>query len=562
MVGSIFFMLCAGVVARLFLLQVVDHPALAARAEERGKVESPIVALRGAIYARRIHDKNTAVSLAPIAINRDAARLFADPHLIKNPTQVAEALSPLINREPLELIPLLSKSNDSYEVLGDNLNPDTAKRITDLKLPGIAIEHRTERFYPERDDFAHVTGFLGFQGDERKGQYGVEGSFDELLAGKEGLTRGVRDVSGSIIATSDFDLDAAEDGSSVVITLDRALQKKACELLRAGLTEYKAQDAVMVVMDPKTGAILALCRAPSYDPNHYGDVRDISVYTNTALQAYEPGSVMKPVTLAAALDTKRVAPTDVFEDTGSVKVGGFTITNAAEKIFGKVTVADIIKFSINTGSVHVALATGKELFVKYINAFEFGVKAGIGLAGEQAGDIRSIKLPGDVYLATASYGQGIMVTPIQLARAFAVFANGGTLPTPYLISEIRHADGRIERPNAALPKKVVISPETASQVRQMLVTVTEEGFGKKAQVPGYYVGGKTGTALIPNPSGPGYTSQSIHTFVGFAPIKDPKFVAVVKYVAPEARFAESTAVPTFGAFARFALDYLEVPHER
>ncbi|NQV90766.1 penicillin-binding protein 2, partial [Candidatus Uhrbacteria bacterium] len=298
----------------------------------------------------------------------------------------------------------------------------------------------------------------------------------------------------------------------------------------------------------------------------YNEVDSIRVFNNPAIfGAYEPGSIFKPLTMAAAIDVGAVTPNTTFTDTGSVMVDGWhkPIGNAEGKVYGTVDMTKVLEDSINTGMVFSMRAMGMETFVDYVKAFGFGKYTGIELETENAGTVDALDIGSEIYAATASFGQGITVTPLQIVMAYAAIANGGVLKVPMIIDEIHHADGTVEK-RSVRDIAQVISAKTARTVSAMLVSVIEHGHGKQAGVPGYYIGGKTGTAQVARTDGVGYDQDNtIGSFAGFGPVEDPKFAMVVRIDNPrDVIWAESTAAPLFGEIAEFLLQYFEVPPVR
>jgi len=279
--------------------------------------------------------------------------------------------------------------------------------------------------------------------------------------------------------------------------------------------------------------------------------------------AYEPGSVFKAITMAAALDLGKVTPQSTYVDTGAVKIGAFTIRNSDEKANGTQTMTQVLEKSLNTGAIHAGQLVGLQSFAKYVKNFGFGEKSGVELSGEAAGNLAALTKRGDIYLATASFGQGITVTPIQLLAAFGAIANGGKLMKPHVVSEIRYPDGKTEKIEPQVLRQV-LRPETASTLSAMLVNVVENGHGKKAGVAGYYVAGKTGTAQIRSTTTSGYDPhKTIGTFAGFAPVENPRFAMVAVINVPkDVQFAESSAAPLFGDMMNFLLKYYDVQPNR
>ena len=413
----------------------------------------------------------------------------------------------------------------------------------------------------------HVLGFVGANEDGSvSGKYGIEGYFNDVLTGSAGSLRSERDIAGRLIAVADQDLIPAVDGSDVVLTIDRTIQYKACSTLQAAVLKHGAEGGSIIIVDPATGKILAMCGAPDFDPNHYGEVDSIDVFNNPAIfGSYEPGSVFKPITMAAAVDVGAVTPTTTFTDTGSVMVDGWPkpIGNAEGKVYGTVGMTQVLEDSINTGMIFAMRAMGMTVFEQYVHAFGFGSPTGIELETESSGDISSLDNASEIYSATATFGQGITVTPLQIVMAYAAIANGGMLKQPLIVDEIRHADGSVEK-RETKDLAQVIDSKTARTLAAMLVSVVEYGHGKRAGVPGYYIGGKTGTAQVARTDGIGYASDNtIGSFAGFGPVEDPKFAMIVRIDNPkDVVWAESTAAPLFGEIAEFLLQYFEVPPVR
>ncbi len=399
-----------------------------------------------------------------------------------------------------------------------------------------------KRIYPMGLLASHILGFVGYDGYDRIGQYGIEGSYDSLLAGLEPTQRGT--------------------GDDVVLTIDPVVQGYMETKLNAVLKRWSSPHGTIIVEDPTTGAILAMASSPSFDPNRYRDFQ-FSDFLNPATQeSFEPGSSFKPITMAAAINSGAVTPETTYEDTGAVTIGEYTIKNFNEKANGLQTMRQVLEHSLNTGTIFAERKTGNDQFLNYVVAFGFGQKTGVDLGGELPGTIANLYQGRAINFATASFGQGVAVTPLQLVNAYAAVANGGKLMQPYLVKEILHSDGTqtITKP------KILGSPitdHTATQMKSILTDVVDKGFDK-ARVKGYDVAGKTGTAQIADGNG-GYleNKQFIHDFVGFAPSYNPRFVILIKMDKPEGiTFAADSLSPVFGDLAQFLLRYYKVPPTR
>lgn len=402
-------------------------------------------------------------------------------------------------------------------------------------LAGVAKNNGiVERTYPQKYLASHVLGFVGYDGHNRVGQYGLESYYDETL----------RD-------------------SDLVLTIDPAIQAYVETKLQEVLTRYSAPRGTAIVQDPSTGAILAMASSPSYDPNRYGSF-DFSIYLNPAVQEeYEPGSSFKSITMAAALDTSAVVPDTTYNDTGVVEVGGYQIRNYNDEANGVQTMRQVLEKSLNTGAAFAQRKTGNDRFLNYVVGFGFGQKTGVDLAGEVKGNMNNLYENRQVNFSTVSFGQGIAVTSLQLINAYSAIANGGKLMRPYVIKEIVHADGSV---TATKPQIIgaPITEKTAATLTAMLVDVVDRGFDQ-GKVTGYDVAGKTGTAQIPDKVNGGYLGgdQYIHDFVGFAPAYAPRFTILIKIKKPQGiKFASRSLSPVFADIAGFLLHYDKIPPTR
>lgn len=455
-----------------------------------------------------------------------------------------------------DLITRLGKRDDPYEPVAQGVDAESLDRLLALNIEGISYVLKDSRSYPEKGFGGHVLGFIGRDSaDNPVGQYGIEGYFDDFLAGKPGE---IFSQLGSRAYTP------AIDGGSLVLTIDRTVQYTACKMLRDAVTKFSADSGGLVIVEPSTGRILAMCGAPDFDPNEYSKVESISTYNNQSIfTPYEPGSIFKPFTLAAGIDVGAITPSTTYDDPGFVKVDDRTIRNASDKTHGVITMTVGLEESVNTAMVYAMQRTGRDTFTQYVKDFGFGTLSGITLNSEVAGTVASLDEFGMVYAATASFGQGITVTPLQVAMAYAAIANGGALMAPQIIDEMQYSDGTVD---TILPEKVrqVISGKTAVTLSGMMVSAVENGHGKRAGVPGYWIAGKTGTAQIAQNGG--YSETAFNgSFAGFGPVEDPKFAMIVKIENPKSEnilFAESTAAPVFGQIAKFLLEYYRIAPTR
>lgn len=602
----------AGLAARLAYLQIFQEAKYAALAENQHTRTADLLPRRGIIA---LQERGTD-RLFPIATTRKRDVAFAVPREIKDLDEVVARLVDVLlrfeerdaarreelfrmsgqitekeadaaraarervapkEREKLAAQRRLDLANDLKRRLGNPLDPyepltpsfltlDTQAvgELKSLDVPGIAFQETPERFYPEGTLAAHVLGFVRGTGMDMTGEYGMEGKLNEALKGRAGYLLSERDVVGRWISVGGADLRLAEDGADIVLTIDRVVQTAAEAIAKDGRERFRADRASVTIMDPNTGDILAMANFPTFDPNFVGDLRSVDVLRNTTISdLFEPGSIFKSLVMATALDLNLVTPQTTMEDRGRLFISGYTIDTYDGKHHGTVTMTNILEQSNNIGMVWVAQKIGAERLYTGLRRFGIGDRTGIPLSGEAA---QALSLPETwnvSRLATLGFGQGVTVTPLQILVANAALVNGGKLFEPHLVKELRYPDGRVERtsPNTV---REVIRPETASKISAMLTSVVEKGVAQLAKVKGYYVGGKTGTAQVVDPTTGRYaTDKKIISFIGFAPAEKPAFIALVTLHNPEGlSFASGTAAPMFRSLAERLLDYYRIPPSR
>lgn len=608
---------------RLYDLQFTKYDLYTALASSQHQVYNQLEPARGRIFLQDGRTFSDTV-IYPVATNKEFAHVYAVPVKIENASGTAEELYKIFDRvkvekevadaldqdpyfasleseNPVDISPadlaklaefreikrdleitvrkelfvnryfaILTKPNDPYEPIRSKVDEAELKLIKNIEDKGLGYMAETHRYYPENNIGAHIVGFVGHTGDDRRGQYGLEGFFDQELSGERGSLRMERAAGGQSIIINDREHNRPLDGSDLVLTINRSIQFTACSKLNEAALRHEADGGSVVVMEPATGAILAMCAWPDYDPNNYGQAEDISVFNNPGIFFdYEPGSIFKVITMAAAINEGKVTPQSTYFDKGFVMVEGWPkpIRNSdfeAQGGYGTVDMTTVLEKSLNTGAIYAMQKIGAPAFARYVVDFGFGERTGVELKSEVPGNIASLKRKTirPVEAATASFGQGFTATPLQIAAAFSAIANGGILMKPYLVGEIITPTGqKIKTQPQAIRR--VISERTALIVSGMAVRVVEDGHAARAAVSGYYIGGKTGTAQVSEGSGGGYGSRTIHSFVGFGPVEDPKFVMLVQLDHPkDVRYAVASAAPLFGEIAEFILDYYEVPKER
>lgn len=552
---------------RMINWQILRNSFYVAMAEDQHSYLGELLPNRGEIF---IKDKSSlkligdrTESYFPVSVNNPGYLVTAIPKEIKDIPETAKILEGILDIPAQDLAKRLGKPNDSYEIIARKVSADAVKKIKDAKLKGIMEEEEMWRYWPENNFMSHILGFVGFSGVKRVGQYGLEGYYNDKLEGKSGVIDTEADVGGKWISFGMKKYVPAENGADLILTIDRSIQYKVEQVLSAKAEEVKARSASAIVMDPSTGKIMAMASWPSFDLNNYSAVKDYDIFLNKNIQSrYEPGSVIKPFTLAAAMNEGKITPNTIYEDKGKIIINGWPISNAENKVYGKQTMTQVLENSVNTGSIFASTRIGKDKFTAYFKNFGFDVSTGVELQGEIAGDLSNLDSKKDVAFANASFGQGIAMTPLELIAAFSSLVNGGKLMKPYIVEKIMMGDKVIEEHSPEVIRQI-ISEATSAKISSMLVSVVEHGHSKGAKINGYWIGGKTGTAQAPYENKKGYSDKTIHTFIGFGSAPDPKFIVLVKFDEPETvDYADSSATPVFGEIAKFLVNYMEIPPNR
>lgn len=523
----------------------------------------------------------------PLVGNQQAFLVYGKPQsLDKKESEVAKLISPQlisekfatfsanipeesgmqreveIKKKEEELVGKLSNKSLVWVLLGRKIPLELKQKIESYNISGIGFEADNKRFYPEASLASHLLGFVGSDKLGRDtGYFGLEGYYNRQLRGKPGRASVDVDPLGIPILIGSYRSIEPKAGSSLYLTIDRTVQFITEIKLREAVEKYQAKEGTVVISDPKTGNILAMASYPNYNPAFFNEFED-KIYKNPAIaEPYEPGSTFKVITIAAALDLSLISPTDKCPVcSGPRQIGGYEISTWNKKYYPDSTITEIIQHSDNVGMSYVAEKLGLDKFHAYITKFGFGQKTGIDLQEEATGFIRDKKDWYPIDLVTASFGQGIAVTPIQIVQAVGTIANGGKLHVPSLVSRISD-EGRIEEIKREKEKQI-ISPKTAVQVTEMMVNAVEKGEAQAFKPKGYRIAGKTGTAQIPV-AGHYDPDKTIASFVGFAPAYDPKFVMLVRFTEPTtSQFGSETAAPTFFSIAKELFNYYSIPPEK
>ncbi len=554
----------AGVLGwRLFDWHVQQSAELSARGASSLLTRSEITPRRGSIL-----DRDDDV----LAISRGAVRVVADPlaiHESADPFEVADRLSDILNLDPTGVAERLGNPNLRYSEIARGLLDEPARAIAeaiqDGQLPGIRLDPDRVRVYPNQELAAHVLGFVG-EGAARPGdivgQAGVEAWYNDVLGGQSGLVSSDIDRLGRRIPIGRYALQPPRHGAHVSLSIDRTIQHIAEQELEAAIEQFGATAGTILITNPRTGEVLGLANRPTYDPGHVHTYREFGPeFANRACSLiYEPGSTFKLITMAAGLDVGAVRPETTHNLPGTVSYFGQEFKNWDERTYPEQTMVSVLQHSSNTGTIFVADTIGADTFYEYIERFGFGTRTGVDMAGEIPGIVRRRGDQGWFLpdLASNSFGQGISVTPLQLATAVGAVANDGLMMRPHVARAVIHADGRRETIESQ-PIRRVVSRETAQTLMKMMEAAESGVLGNLAQVPGYRTAGKTGTSEIAS-SGRFLEDTSIASYIGFGPLELPQVLALVVIERPQtAFFGAHVASPTFAKVMSRVFAHLRVP---
>lgn len=545
-VGVLFLCLLAIAGIRAFTLQIIQAEWLRERLEEQTMKKEVLSNKRGTLYDA------TGVELA---VNLEVDSLYARPRQILDKTETAQQLSTILGISRDKLLSLL-RSKQSFVWLRRKLTPDQSEKVKALKISGLGFIRESQRFYPHRELAGQVLGYVGI---DCQGLEGIERAFDRQIKGTSGFVLVHRDALGQDLFPEGIKKVDAIRGYDLVLTIDKNIQYIAEKELQVAVTNARAKGGLALVMDPRTGAVLAMAVAPAFNPNQ-GPQESGHTWKNRAItDVFEPGSIFKPIVVGSALEENLVKPGDLYHcENGSYCIGKRIIHDVHPH--GLLSVTEVIKYSSNIGASKIAQHLGKDRFYQYIRKFGFGQLSGIELPGEVTGSVPPSSQWRDINLSTISFGQGISVTALQMAAAYSVIANGGVLMRPYLVKRIQDEQGGVIQETVPQAVRRVLSERTARHLKDMLVSVTQQGgTGQKAVVEGFDVAGKTGTAQKIAAHGKGYSDKCIASFVGFVPAQDPKLTIIVVIDEPRGvSYGGVVAAPAFSKMAQQILWYQRI----
>ncbi|MBI2100568.1 MAG: penicillin-binding protein 2 [Candidatus Vogelbacteria bacterium] len=558
LLAGVFVLVGLMLVGKLFFIQIVAGAEYREAAERQYRQSLGRTFNRGSIFLSS--KDGTLVSGATLTTGYILA---INPPLLTEPQMVYDQLHQVLPNLDQEQFQLKSqRRNDPYEEVAARLDESAAAGIRALKLPGVEIIEENYRSYPGQELAAQVLGFMGYQGNIYAGRYGLEKQYEEILRRQGEVTFSTflaELLSGSIGGGR----AASGVSGDLITTIEPKVQQFLESELETVMTKWQGRAAGGIILEPRTGAVLALAARPAFDPGEKQG--DLSVLLNPLVErVYEMGSIVKPLTLAAGLDAGAVNEDTYYTDLGSVIISDKVISNYDGRARGRVPLQEILNQSLNTGAVFVMQQLGQERFRHYFDAFGLGQKTGIDLPGEVRGLVSNLETGSEVEYATAAFGQGLAVTPLNITMALSTLANGGQLLRPRVVERIRYTTG-VSEELPPPPGRQVIKVETARRLTTMLVKVVDEALdGGRARLPHYQVAAKTGTAQIPRPDGQGYeTDKFLHSFFGYFPATAPRFSVFLYTLEPTgALYASQTLTEPFSQLAKFLLNYYQVPPDR
>lgn len=558
LISVLFFIFALLLIGRLYLVQIIDNDFYINKANRQYSSTSKNVFSRGTIFFQ--NKDNTLVSAATL---KSGYIVAVNPEILKDPESVYQKINEILPIDHDIFIAKATKEKDPYEEIAVHVDLDLGQKIGDLKIPGLQIFKERWRFYPGGNTASHIIGIMGFKGDDYAGRYGLERQYEPQLLREDGaFVNFFAQIFSDIKSATK---DTPENEADIITTIEPTTQTYLQEIL-SGISEKWNSDLTGgIIMDPKTGEIIAMETYPTFDPNNSGEQKNSAIFSNPLVEnVYEMGSIIKPLTVAAGIDLGVITSKSTYYDKGFVMISGKKVSNFDGKERGVVNMQDLLSQSLNVGAAYVEKLIGNKKFAEYINLYGLGEKTGIELPNEAKDLISSLKGNIDIDFATASFGQGIALTPVSTIRALSVIANGGFLVNPHLVKSINYKIG-VSKDTPIDPGKYVLKKETTEEVARMMTYSVDNVLSNGTlKIPNYSVAAKTGTAQIAKEGGGGYyDDQFLHSFVGFFPSYNPRFIIFLYTLHPKgAQFGSETLTHPFMDIVNFLINYYEVPPDR
>lgn len=555
-------LICVGaavIAAKLYYIQVIQRDKYTAQADRQYVSRAQALFDRGTIYFSP--REGQPISAATLAAGYTVA---LEPKKIDHPEDVYNTLSGILTIDD-DLLLAKVEADKSYVEIADRVDEKTVKRIDALAVKGVSTYKKQWRSYPGGKTAANVLGFVGFNPDgvTESGRYGLEKYYNDLLS-RNGSDAHVNFFAEIFSNLSDSFLSDEGSEGNIVTTIEPNVQLELEKRIADVMKVWRSDLTGGIVMDPATGEIYAMAQAPSFNPNEFAKEKDQSVFKNQLVDGvYEMGSIVKPLVMAAGLDADVVTPETTYDDTGSIMVNGAKVSNFDFRARGIVSMQEVLNQSLNVGMAFVARKLGNDNVTRYLANYGLGEETGIDLPGEVRGQIANLKSPRELEHITASFGQGIAMTPIETVRALASLGNGGVLPNPHIVRRIDYTSGDSKTPSYDNVKRV-LKPETSETVTRMLVNVVDKALlGGTVKQAHYSIAAKTGTAQVASPKGGYYDDRYLHSFFGYFPAYKPRFIVFLFTVYPKgAEYASHTLTQPFIDLTKFLINYYEVPPDR
>ncbi len=554
----VFGLLGLAIVGELYSIQILEGDKYASKADKQYSKPSSSLFDRGSIYFESMD--STRVSAASVA---SGYTVYINPILLKDPQSAYEALSNYIKVDKVLFMEKANKTNDPYEEILKKVDQKIALSIRDLNISGLNVIKENWRTYPGDTLSANVVGIIGEDKDGvLVGKYGLERYYDDVLYRKGIL--GSTDIFAELFSGLSS-LESSSVSGDIISSIEPSVEGYIEKVLQKISEDWKSDEIGAIVMDPNTGDVVAMASYPTFDPNNVSKIKDIGILSNPLVEhVYEMGSIMKPLTMAIGLDTGKINPESKYDDVGTMTLDGKKISNFDGKARGVVSVQEILNQSLNIGATYVALKVGSEDFVKYFKNLKFSEKTGVDLPNEANQILGNVVKGRDIELATASYGQGVALSPIGTITALSTLANGGYVVKPRLVKEIDRVDGSVDKINTEKSAQI-FTKETTDSVTKMLVNVVDVALKNGAiKMDNYSIAAKTGTAQIPDPvKGGYYKDRYLHSFFGYFPAYNPRFIVFLYHIYPKgAQYASDTLTKPFAEITQYLINYYNIPPDR
>ena len=547
------------IIGKLYLIQIANAEKYREKANKQYFGSTPSESIsRGTIFFRS--KDNSLVSAATL---RTGYTLAISPPTVTDANKIYESINAVVPINADDFFAKAGKSDDPYEVIANHVSEDNARALKEENLQGIILSDERWRYYPGDSLGAHAVGLIAYREDELAGRYGLERYYEDTLNRKgEKL---YKNFFAEIFTNIKKSVSSADNHrGDIITTIEPSAQISLQKALQAVQNKWDSKTSGGIVINPKNGEIYAMAIEPTFNPNDLSAVRDATIFSNPIIEdVFEMGSIIKPLTIAAAMDAGFITASTTYNDRGFLVIDESRISNFDGKGRGIVSMQEVLSQSLNTGVAYAVTKMGKDIFRDYLKKLEIGEETGIDLPNEAHGLIANLDSPRDIEYATASYGQGIALTPIATVRALSTLANDGKLPNPHLVSKINYSIG-FSKATSFPEGKQVIKGETAKEITRMLVEVVDTALKNgEVKMEHYSIAAKTGTAQVPKKDKKGYEENIFfHSFFGYFPAFDPKFLVFLYTMDPKARYASETLTDPFIDLTNFLINYYEIPPDR